>query len=253
MKHFKYRRLLSLLDQLLRAGRKPPEMAIADPARLYTLLLNTGLQSKDNALHQVIHDLIGAVVGVNKSINTSSVSSGSAGSTGPQGLQGISGVQGISGLDGIDGDDNSFSSIPINAAASIVGVLPINNGGTGTSGAFGVPLIKDVQSKIAQVADIADTNFVGGNVAGLYRVSYYLVDTTSDITAGAVTLNIKYTDIVGARTLSSTPVVLTATTAITQGTLFIQLASGNVTYGVTHTGIFGTATFALYLTFERLN
>lgn len=33
-----------------------------DPARLYSALLNTGLQSRDNPLYQVIYQLIGLVV-----------------------------------------------------------------------------------------------------------------------------------------------------------------------------------------------
>jgi hypothetical protein len=40
-----------------------------DPSRLYTALLNTGLQQKDNPLYQVIHDLIGQLVNVNKVTN----------------------------------------------------------------------------------------------------------------------------------------------------------------------------------------
>ncbi len=51
-------------------------MAIADPARLYTALLNTGLQQKDPALYQVIHDLIAQVI--NLAANQSSVNSSSS-------------------------------------------------------------------------------------------------------------------------------------------------------------------------------
>lgn len=40
-----------------------------DPSRLYTALLNTGLQRKDNALYQVIHDLIKTVTSINIQIN----------------------------------------------------------------------------------------------------------------------------------------------------------------------------------------
>lgn len=74
-------------------------MAI-DPSRLYSTLLNTGLQQKDNALYQVIRDLIDNIIAVNKKSNSSS--SGSSGSTGAQGIQGL---QGIPGFDGIDGED----------------------------------------------------------------------------------------------------------------------------------------------------
>jgi len=121
---------------------------------------------------------------------------------------------------------------------------------------YGVPAIVDYQGLTAQVADIADTNFTNAGTAGTYRVSYYLYDTTAAATAGMVTLNIKFNDGTTARTISSSAVVLTSTTAatsFTQGTIVIRLGSGNITYGTTHTGIFSTAAYAVYLTAERLN
>lgn len=125
-------------------------------------------------------------------------------------------------------------------------------GGIATAGQ-GLSLIIAAISLTGQTADITDTNFTNANVAGLYRVSYELLDTTADLTAGAVTLNIKYTDNAAARTVSSTPVVLTATTAFAQGVIFVRLNSGNITYGVTHTGIYGTSQYAVYIICERLN
>lgn len=74
-----------------------------DPTRLYSALLNTGLQSKDNALYQVIHDIIGNLALISNQTNTSS-----GGSTGSQGIQGIQGQQGIPGRDGDDGEDSIF-------------------------------------------------------------------------------------------------------------------------------------------------
>lgn len=127
-----------------------------------------------------------------------------------------------------------------------------------TSGAYsdltGVPTIPAILNQIVATgknSDITDTalSTIG---AGLYRISYYILDTTADLTAGAVTLNIKYTDSGASRTVSASPVVLTATTAFSQGTVTMQLASGSLTYGVSHSGIFGSATYALYLTLERI-
>src|SRR5260370_41935938 len=69
-------------------------MAAFDPSRLYVSLLNTGLQTKDNPLYQVIHDLIGTVATVNKQTNTLVSSGGSVGIPGPQGLQGLPGLDG---------------------------------------------------------------------------------------------------------------------------------------------------------------
>jgi hypothetical protein len=91
-----------------------------DPARLYQLLLNTGLQTKDNPLHQVLHDLIGHLVTSNKQITVlSGVISGSGGgSVGPQGPQGIQGLQGLAGEDG-NIEDVIFHPLSINDLISL--------------------------------------------------------------------------------------------------------------------------------------
>jgi hypothetical protein len=87
-------------------------MAI-DPSRLYTALLNTGLQRKDNPLYQVIHDLIANLITLNLQTNSSSSGSvGPPGPTGPQGPQGLQGLQGspiLSWQD--DGDNDSILSV----------------------------------------------------------------------------------------------------------------------------------------------
>jgi hypothetical protein len=102
-----------------------------DPTRLYSALLNTGLQSRDNALYQVIHDLIGNLASISN--QTNAIISGGGGSSssivnnttiqliseedgqdgllvipGPQGIQGAQGVQGIPGMDGEDGENTIF-------------------------------------------------------------------------------------------------------------------------------------------------
>ncbi len=56
-------------------------MALLDPSRLYSTLLNTGLHNKDNALHQVIHDLIDTIIAINKQVNGLASSSSSATTT----------------------------------------------------------------------------------------------------------------------------------------------------------------------------
>jgi hypothetical protein len=55
-------------------------ITISDPARLYPLLLNTGLQSKNNPLYQVLHELINSAVGTTQSIT---VINGGGGSVTP--------------------------------------------------------------------------------------------------------------------------------------------------------------------------
>lgn len=115
------------------------------------------------------------------------------------------------------------------------------------------PVIKDTIALTNQGADIADTNFSGASTIGTYRVGYYMLDTTADLTAGAVTLNIKYNDGTASRTTSSNAVILTATSGFDEGNIFIRLGTASITYGTTHTGIFGTAKYALYISLEQLS
>lgn len=72
-----------------------------DPTRLYTALLNTGLQQKDNPLYQVIRQLIDQLANVTRTINSGTTGGGSVGATGATGPQGQIGFA----IDGIDGDD----------------------------------------------------------------------------------------------------------------------------------------------------
>ncbi len=127
------------------------------------------------------------------------------------------------------------------------------SGGDGTLTIANLRDIVQTISATGQVADITSTNFTNAGSAGLYRLSYYLVDTTADATAGAVSLSITYTDAGGAKTVTSSAVILTATTAYTQGVIYIQQTSGTLAYSTGHTGLLGAATYDLYITLERLN
>lgn len=118
----------------------------------------------------------------------------------------------------------------------------------------------DIIALTNQSASIGSTNFANASTAGLYRVDLYLVCTTADLTAGSIAAAVTYNDGTAARTLTSTTVLLTATTNKTtkwtnsdiDGTL-IRLGSGNVAYSTTLTGSAGSAKYALYLSLERLN
>jgi hypothetical protein len=74
-----------------------------DPSRLYTQLLNTGLQNKDNPLYQLIYQLIGALVKLNS--DASSSGSSSSGST-------VINPMTVLGLIGVAGNDGESSFIP---------------------------------------------------------------------------------------------------------------------------------------------
>jgi hypothetical protein len=101
-----------------------------NPNRLYAALLNTGLQTKDNATYQVIYQLIGAVAALLASSSASSSGSSTINSTNQQLLMGensgtdgnqliIPGPQGIKGDKGADAPylipdspDNNLFLIP---------------------------------------------------------------------------------------------------------------------------------------------
>lgn len=120
------------------------------------------------------------------------------------------------------------------------------SGGTGST----IRFVTNI-ALTAQAADITTTNITNGNVAGTYRVSYDLLDTTADATAGVVTLTLAYTDAAGSTTNTTTQ-VLTGL-GRSSGSVYIQLASGSISYATSHTGLFGTAKYALYICLERLS
>lgn len=115
----------------------------------------------------------------------------------------------------------------------------------------GLPaFITDTKSLTGQVADITTSN-LNNDGNGQYRISYTLITTSADLTAGAIQATFGWTDDAGSTTSASTSVILT-TLGRTQGTIILERASGNITYAVAHTGIFGTATYSLYTTLEKL-
>lgn len=110
----------------------------------------------------------------------------------------------------------------------------------------------DFVAATGQGADIGTTNFANTSVSGIYRVSVYIFDSTADLTAGAVNVTIAYTDDSGAQTITVGPTLLTTLGAKSQATLFVETASGSISYAVSHTGIFGTGKYNIYATVERL-
>lgn len=81
-----------------------------DPNRLYSALLNTGLQQKDNPLYQVLHDLIGLLAGVTPTTPTFTGGSGGGGGTTIINNNIQNNLFQISDFDGSNNndDDNSF-------------------------------------------------------------------------------------------------------------------------------------------------
>lgn len=118
---------------------------------------------------------------------------------------------------------------------------------------FGLAAVTNVVTLTTQTADIADTNFTNAGVAGMYRIHGYIVCTTGAIGAGTAIINFKWNDGTGARTVSATAVTLVTAGSMQQISQIVRLGSGNITYGVTHTGIFSTSQFAFYGTCERIS
>jgi len=111
-----------------------------------------------------------------------------------------------------------------------------------------LPLVVSKVALTAQAADIGSTTIT--STAGVYDIDYVLEDTTADATAGSVTLTISWTDGAGSTTSTATQVLTTKGRA--SGRIALQLASGNLTYAISHTGSYATAKYALYATTTRI-
>jgi hypothetical protein len=106
----------------------------------------------------------------------------------------------------------------------------------------------------AQTADIATTNLLAsGHTAGLYRVDIVTMDTAADVTAGAVSVTLGWTDNVGATTKTGLATqLLTGTGRTPDSWLIRSTGAAAITYATAHTGIFGTAAYAVYIRVEYL-
>lgn len=154
----------------------------------------------------------------------------------------------------IIGDTAGARFVAANLTAG-TGISIANAAGSITiSTSSSIATIASTVARLAQTADIGATNFSNASSAGTYRCSYYLVDVGADVAAGAVQVTFSFTDANGATTVVSAAVALTGIgTVRTSGVFFIQQSSGNVSYSTSHTGIFGTATYSLYICLERLS
>lgn len=99
------------------------------------------------------------------------------------------------------------------------------------------------------------TAFTNASTAGLYRIEYYL-EVTTTAAVPTITATIAYTDDGVARTVISAVVAFvtnSATAGFTQGTVFVRLASGSITYATTLVGAIGTGVYSFYASCERIN
>lgn len=115
-----------------------------------------------------------------------------------------------------------------------------------------VPVVDAPAALTGQTGDIVDTAFANTPSPGFYRVSVYLVDTAADAAAGTVTAHVKFTDASGAQDVAVGPILLTTLGSMAQSEVVVSLASGSITYGTVHTGIFATAAYDLIVACERI-
>lgn len=112
-------------------------------------------------------------------------------------------------------------------------------GGVLAAAAIGVTAV----NLTAQVADIGATNLA--TVAGKYLVTCYIATSTADAAAGTASVTLGWTDDAGATTQGfSRALTALGRNNVTQP-VYLYLASGNLTYTVTHSGSYGTAQYAL--------
>ncbi|MGH9421757.1 MAG: hypothetical protein ACRD3J_17395 [Thermoanaerobaculia bacterium] len=116
---------------------------------------------------------------------------------------------------------------------------------------YGLPTNTDSRSLTVQSADIGAMDLADTG-PGLYRLSYYVVDTAADATAGTISLGVDFADDSGSQTISAGPVSLSTLGIKAQGDTTIQLASGHIAFSISHSGTFGMAAYSLYLALERV-
>jgi hypothetical protein len=103
----------------------------------------------------------------------------------------------------------------------------------------------------AQAAAIGVTTLYTPSAAGYYVIHYTLEDTTADVTAGTIQLQVNYTDDIGATNQTGAALAMTAT-GRDRGSFQIWSASGVISYQTNLVGIFGTARYALRVRLESL-
>ena len=117
----------------------------------------------------------------------------------------------------------------------------------GFQDASGVLVIRNVTVDLtAQAANISSTNLTSSALPGMYRVTAYLEGTT--IGTGTLTVNLAWTDDVGATTDSGLTFLLTGTGRASR-TVPLYLASGEISYS---TSGYLTGAYALRIRVESL-
>ena len=126
-----------------------------------------------------------------------------------------------------------------------------------TTVANGMPAEYATVNSTGNAAAITTTTFYAVPAAGtgIYRVSYYLLQTTAATSSAALQLTVGWTDSSStAQTATSTSLVSNLVGAETSGSFIVQSAnSQNITYAVSYTSVGLTAAaYSIYLRLEAL-
>jgi hypothetical protein len=85
-----------------------------------------------------------------------------------------------------------------------------------------------------QLEAITTTSLLVAPAAGLYRISYYHDITQAATSSSATQLTLGWTSNAGAETKTGSSLTGNSLTTYDQGSVIIQVASGNITYAATY-------------------
>jgi hypothetical protein len=153
-----------------------------DPARLFSLLLNTGLQTKDNPLYQVIYQLIGQVSKLTADSAASSSSTNNSTTVINQIIQQLAlgddssgdGEVGPPGVRGLDGNDGANGMVPYFIASSEIFIIPLFK-----QALFAINIdnegILEIDGFLIEVDGSSSGTIINNTIVQLYE-DYYLDD-----------------------------------------------------------------------------
>jgi hypothetical protein len=127
-----------------------------------------------------------------------------------------------------------------------------NYNGITTTGQGIAPIVS--YSSTTPTTPVGATNILASAPAGVYRIGFYSVVTTTGVGGTNFVLNLTYTDAKQAQTLAVfTNSTFTAGNVNEGFAIVQQQATGNIQYTVTESGVFSThPVLALFLTMERI-
>ena len=125
---------------------------------------------------------------------------------------------------------------------------PVNT----TTWADGSPAVVARVARTGIAANVGTTNFVPGTnipVAGLYKVTVYLVNTSAFTTAG-ILATIGWTDAKQAQTLATSATAVAAGSYVQTSFIIQSSGTAQITYALSSTGTYGVA--SAFFSLERL-